>query len=122
MTRPLPVKSCAKGGCKDPKFLLFTGRSPVSQSMVMRRSQILRSPQQRRLGCGSNGKVPLGYGNMGEPLKDASGATLYRKGCTRNLAGTVYTSPQLVNGFGRGMGQSGCLNNPQKGGMVISNF
>ena len=85
-------------------------------------STVLQSPQQRRLGCGSDGKVPIGYDTEGKPIRNEKGEIIYIQGCTKTQQGLQYTKFRKINGFGRYVNQSGGLNDPQKGGLVVRNF
>ena len=122
MPRPLPIQSCTLLGCRKPKLGLFNDNLNPQQSKSMRNSSILQSPQQRRLGCGSDGKIPIGFDSEENPIRDERGEIIYIKGCIKTKEGTTYTKPQRINGFGRYMNQSGGLNDPQKGGLVVRNF
>ena len=122
MPRPLPIQSCTLLGCRKPKFGLFNNNINPQQSKAMRHSTILQSKQRSRLGCGSNGKIPIGFDAEGNPIRDEKGEIVYIKGCTKTKEGITYTKPQRINGFGRYMDQSGGLNDPQKGGLVVRNF
>ena len=122
MPRPLPIQSCLKSGCRKPKLGLFNNNVHPQQSTMMRHSTILQSPQQRRLGCGSSGKVPIGYDTEGKPIKNEKGEIIYIQGCNKTREGTQYTRFRNINGFGRYVNQSGGINNPQKGGLVVRNF
>ena len=122
MPRAPPVKSCLKRGCKKPTLALFNHNVTPRQSTAMRQSTILQSPQQRRLGCGSNGKVPVGYDSKGNPLRDSDGNIIYIQGCSKTKQGTQYTELKKTNVFGRYSNQSGSISNPQKGGLTVTNF
>jgi len=122
MPRPLPIQSCVKPGCKDPKLLFFNQYIQPQQTKAARHSEILQSPQYRRLGCGSDSKIPVGFDSKGEPLKNAQGEVAYIQGCTKTKQGITLTERRRINGFGRFLNQSGSLANPQKGGLVVSNF
>ena len=112
--RPLPIQSCRAGGCKDPKFVAFNSYIQPQTTRVERQVAIINSSKPKRLGC-------LPSGTTTE--LDASGNKVtVPSGCPRLDSFTVYTPPQHVNGFGRYRNMSGCLSNPQKGGLVVSNF
>lgn len=122
MPRPLPVQSCLKSGCKKPNLRLFNNNVHPQQSTMMRHSTILQSPQQRRLGCGSSGKVPIGYDTEGNPIRNEKGEIIYIQGCNKTQEGTQYTELRKINAFGRYANQSGGIHHPQKGGLVVRNF
>ena len=122
MPRAPPIQSSLKSGCRKPKLGLFNNSVNPQQSTVMRHSTVLQSPQQRRLGCGSDGKVPIGYDTEGKPIRNEKGEIIYIQGCTKTQQGLQYTKFRKINGFGRYVNQSGGLNDPQKGGLVVRNF
>jgi hypothetical protein len=122
MPRPLPIQSCLTGGCKNPKLLFFNQQTDSRQTKISRQSEILQAAQSRRLGCGSSGKIPAGINDKGEPVRDDKGEIIYKKGCTKTHQGITWTKRQNINGFGRYQDKSGSLSNPQKGGLVVSNF
>ena len=122
MPRAPPIQSCLKSGCRKPSLSLFNNNINPQQSTTMRHSTILRSSQQRRLGCGSAGKIPIGFDAEGKPIQNGQGEIVYIQGCSKTQQGIQYTELRKTNGFGRYSNQSGALNNPQKGGLVVRNF
>ena len=122
MPRALPIQSCLKSGCRNPKLGLFNHNVNPQHSAAIRQSTILQSPQRSRLGCGSNGKIPIGFDAKGNPIRNEKGDIVYIQGCSKTKQGITYTKLQKINGFGRYVNQSGGIYNPQKGGLVVRNF
>ena len=101
--RPGPHKkcesSCAKIRCMKRKAVglpcIISNQVVVSgQSCSKKASQLLQMPVARRAGC-----LPAGLSSR-----------------------IQFTQPQAINSFGRYVGTSGSITDPQKGGLVINNF